>query len=91
MDFGLLDAVPDPDDKESLQMSLELSVLSASDLRKQIAIIRETVQPNGKFTSFRPTARFLGMTKASTWTHYYRYLSERSHSPRPPGRPRKLT
>jgi hypothetical protein len=38
IDFGRPDAVLDPDSKKSLQTSLELS---ASDLRKQIAIIRE--------------------------------------------------
>jgi hypothetical protein len=59
MAFGLLGAVPDLDSKESLQMFLELLVLSASDLRKQIAIIRKTVHSNSKLTLFRLTARFL--------------------------------
>jgi hypothetical protein len=90
VDFGVLDAVSDPDDKESLQMSLDLSVLSASDLRKPIAIIRETVQPNGKLTSFGLTAHFLGRIKAAVSEQYYRYLGEQAHDPRPPGHSRKL-
>jgi hypothetical protein len=90
VNFGLLNAVPDSYSQESLQMSVELSVLSASDLRKQIAITRETVQPNGKLTSFGLTARFLGMTKATVSEHYYRYLGERTHGPRPRGRQRKF-
>jgi hypothetical protein len=91
MDFRLLNAVSDPNDKESLQISLELSLLSASDLRKQIAILRETIQPNGQLASFGLTVRFLGITKTTVSEHYCIYLGERAHRPGPPGHPRKLT
>jgi hypothetical protein len=70
---------------------LEISSLSSPDLRKQIAIVRETLYPDGWPASFGMIARLLMMAKATVAEYYTRYVAERRDGPRPPGGPRRLT
>jgi hypothetical protein len=77
--------------RKSLEASLEISSPSSSDLRKQIAILREIWHLDGKPTSFGILSRLLRMAKATIAEHYGRCLAECRHSPRPPGRLGKVT
>jgi hypothetical protein len=47
MAFVILDGIEPSEYRESLENSLEISSLSSPDLRKQIAIIRETLHSDG--------------------------------------------
>jgi hypothetical protein len=52
MNLTLLDSIRPSDYCESLEEALEISAIAARDFRKQIAIIRETLRPDGHPTSF---------------------------------------
>jgi hypothetical protein len=52
MPFAILDGLEPSEYRESLETSLEISNRSCLDLRKPIAIIRETLHPDGRPTSF---------------------------------------
>jgi hypothetical protein len=77
MALVILDDIEPSKYRESLEASLEISSLSSPDLRKQIAIIRETLHPDGGPTSFGMIARLLVMAKATVAEHYTRYVAER--------------
>jgi hypothetical protein len=81
MNLTLLDSIRPSDSYESLEEALEISAIAAADFRKQIAIIHETLRPDGHPTSFGGISRLLGSVKATFASHYYRYLEEQKHGP----------
>jgi hypothetical protein len=91
MDISILHLMQPLQYRESLETSLEISSLLSPDLRKQIAILRKTCHLDGKPTSFGIISQILRMAKATVAEHSGRYLAERRHGPRPPGRPSKFT
>jgi hypothetical protein len=76
MNLTLLDSIRPSDYHESLEEALEISAIAASGFRKQIAIISETLRPDGHPTSFCWISRLLSSVKATIASHYYRYLEE---------------
>jgi hypothetical protein len=52
MNLTLLDSIRPSDYCESLKEALKISAIAAPDFRKQIAIIHDTVRPDGHLTSF---------------------------------------
>jgi hypothetical protein len=76
MALAILDGIEPSEYRESLETSLEISSLSSPDLRKQIAIVRETLYPDGWPASFGMITRLLMMTKATVAEYYTRYVAE---------------
>jgi hypothetical protein len=74
MTLAVLDGIELSEYREPLETSLEVATISSSDLRKQFAIIRETLYHDGKATSFGMIVRVLGVTKTTITEHYTRYL-----------------
>jgi hypothetical protein len=89
--LAVLDGTEPSKYRESLKISLEIARISSPDPHKRIAIVRETLHPDGKTTSFGMTARVLGMAKTTVTEHYIRYLAERRYGLRPRGPPHRLT
>jgi hypothetical protein len=77
--------------REYIEISLVIASISSPDLRKQTAIIRQTLHPDGKPTSSGMIARVLGMAKPTTTEHSTRDLTERRYSVGPTGRRHRLT
>jgi hypothetical protein len=91
MDLVILDGIHPLGYRETLETSLEISIISSPDLCKQITIIRETMYPDGRPTSFGILSRLLRMAKATIAEHSTCYPGERRYDLRLPCRPRELT